>query len=167
MIHMRDYNERETKNIKFLVDCEIDHRTMQITATGLKKSILDATAPVRNYFKENGIHDYDQQQQGIENKILVETYILTEDKCYKTQTSLYRPETKSGDPRMWINKIRGFEFFNADDIFALIAKDRKLFVINLTQVDIRNACSFFADSPLVSFINIITSHFTPNRYLKQ
>lgn len=51
MIHMRPYNSFETKNVKFLVDKQIEFATIQITETGLKKSILDATAPVRAYLR--------------------------------------------------------------------------------------------------------------------
>ena len=51
---MRPYNSFETKNVKFLVDQQIEFATIQITETGLKKSILDATAPVRAYFEEFG-----------------------------------------------------------------------------------------------------------------
>ena len=43
---MRPYNAFETENVKFLVDKQIEFATIQITETGLKKSILDATAPV-------------------------------------------------------------------------------------------------------------------------
>lgn len=94
MIHMRPYNAFETKNVKFLVDKQIEFATIQITETGLKKSILDATAPVRAYFKEKGVHDYDLQQQGPEHKRIIDTYILTEASHHLTKTSLYRPITK-------------------------------------------------------------------------
>ena len=46
MIHMREFNDFETKNIRFLVNKQVEYATIQITETGLKKSILDATAPV-------------------------------------------------------------------------------------------------------------------------
>lgn len=154
MIHMREYNEQETKNVKFLVDNQIEHTTIQITETGLKKSILDATAPVRAYLKSQKIHDYEKQEQGPEAKVLVETYILTEENCFKTQTSLYRPETKQGDPRMWVNKVKGFDYFlKADDIFAIIAKEYKLYLINLTQVNIPSAYHFIKGTPLTNLID--------------
>lgn len=91
---MRPYNAFETKNIKFLVDKQVEFTTIQITETGLKKSILDATAPVRAYFKEKNVHDYETQIQGPEHKHIIDTYILTEDAQYLTKTSLYRPVTK-------------------------------------------------------------------------
>ncbi len=59
MIHMRPYNTFETKNVKFLVDKQVEFATIQITETGLKKGILDATAPVRAFLKEKGLHDYE------------------------------------------------------------------------------------------------------------
>lgn len=94
MIHMREYNPFEKRNVQFLVNKRIDYTTIQITQTGINKSTLDATAPVRSFFKEYGIHDYEHQLQGPDNKIFKETYILTETDFFKTQTALYRPVTK-------------------------------------------------------------------------
>lgn len=152
MIHMRPYNAFETKNIKFLVDKQVEFTTIQITETGLKKSILDATAPVRAYFKEKNVHDYETQIQGPEHKHIIDTYILTEDAQYLTKTSLYRPVTKKGDPRLWINKVKGVEFLKANDIFTIIAHRGILFAVNLNAVNIENVCSSPIDTPLKDLI---------------
>lgn len=152
MIHMRPYNAFETKNVKFLVDKQVEFATIQITETGLKKSILDATAPVRAYFKEKNIHDYETQLQGPEHKRVVDTYILTEEKQHHAKTSLYRPVTKKGDPRLWVNKVRDVEFLRANDIFAFIAHRGVLFTINLTTVNIEKVCMSPIDTPLKDLI---------------
>lgn len=152
MIHMRPYNAFETKNVKFLVDKQIEFATIQITETGLKKSILDATAPVRAYFKEKNIHDYDLQLQGPEHKRVIDTYIMTETAQFLTKTSLYRPVTKKGDPRLWVNKVRDVEFLRANDIFALIAHKNLLFAVNLSSVDISRVCLSPIDTPLKDLI---------------
>ncbi len=142
MIHLRQYNERERMNARFLVDNRVEFAVLQVTETGLRKSILDATAPVREYLRESGVHDYAAQGQGTMHKRLVDTFILTESSCHKTKTSLYRPITKKGDPRLWVGKTAGVEFLHAGDIFALIAHKRRLYVINMTTVDMREAyCS--------------------------
>ncbi|MBD5190916.1 MAG: MvaI/BcnI restriction endonuclease family protein [Bacteroidales bacterium] len=152
MIHMRPYNAFEAKNVKFLVDKQIEFATIQITETGLKKSILDATAPVRTYFKEKNVHDYDLQLQGPEHKRVIDTYIMTETARFLTKTSLYRPVTKKGDPRLWVNKVRDVEFLRANDIFSLIAYENTLFVINLSTVDISKVCLSYIDTPLKDLI---------------
>lgn len=152
MIHMRPYNAFEIKNVKFLVEKQVEFTTIQITETGLKKSILDATAPVRAYFKEKNIHDYETQLQGPEHKHIVDTYILTEGKQYRTKTSLYRPVTKKGDPRLWVNKVRDTEFLRANDIFVLIAHKGILFAVNLTTVNIEKVCMSPIDTPLKDLI---------------
>lgn len=157
MIHMRPYNDFETRNVKFLVDNQVQFASIQITETGLKKSILDATAPVRAYFKENGIHDYELQPQGELGKRLIDTYILTETNKYLTKTSLYRPLTKKGDPRLWVNKVRGVEFLRADDIFAVIAYKGFLYTINLTTTDIPSICKSPVATPLQDLIRQIAS----------
>ena len=149
---MRPYNAFETKNVKFLVDKQIEFATIQITETGLKKSILDATAPVRAYLKEKNVHDYDMQLQGPEHKRIIDTYIMTETARYLTKTSLYRPVTKKGDPRLWVNKIRDVEFLRANDIFAIIAHKNIFFTVNLSTVDISTVCLSPVDTPLKDLI---------------
>lgn len=149
---MRPYNTFEIKNVKFLVDNQVQFTTIQITETGLKKSILDATAPVRAYFKENGIHDYELQQQGELGKRQIDTYILTETSQHLTKTSLYRPITKKGDPRLWVNKVRGVEFLRANDIFAIIAYKGILYTINITTTDIPSVCKSCILTPLQDLV---------------
>lgn len=156
MIHMRTYSSFEENNVKFLVDKQIEFATIQITETGLKKSILDATAPVRAYLKENKIHDFECQLQGPEHKRLVSTYILTDTERYFTSTSLYRPVTKKGDPRLWVNKVKGVEFLSADDIFALIAYKERLYAINLSTTNISKVCASPITTPLKDLINELT-----------
>lgn len=135
-----------------MVDKQVEFTTIQITETGLKKSILDATAPVRAYFKEKNVHDYETQLQGPEHKHIIDTYILTEEKQYRTKTSLYRPVTKKGDPRLWVKKVRDVEFLRANDIFALIAHRSILFAINLTTVNIEKVCMLPIDTPLKDLV---------------
>lgn len=155
---MRPYNAFETRNVKFLVDKQVEFATIQITATGLKKSILDATAPVRAYFKEKGVHDYDLQAQGPQHKRTVDTYILTDSSCHLTKTSLYRPVTKKGDPRLWVNKVHNVEFLHADDIFAFIAHNGLLYTLNLSTVDIPNVFRSPIDTPLKDLIVEISNN---------
>lgn len=58
MIRMRSFNKFEENNLKFLTQKNIEYTLVQITETGYKKSILDATDPMRQYFKTVGMHDY-------------------------------------------------------------------------------------------------------------
>ena len=148
MINMRPYNDFETMNVKFMVEKQIEFTTMQITTTGLKKSIMDATAPVRAYFKEKKIHDYDQQAQGPDHKRLITTIIMSESDYHVTKTSLYRPITKNGDPRLWVNKVPGIDFLHPDDIFALIAHENILYAVNLSTTDIIRVYNSPIDTPL-------------------
>jgi len=139
--------------MEYLVNKNVKFTQVQITATGLKKSILDATTPMRTYFKENNVHDYALQNKGQDNKVIIKTYILTEYKEIETQTSLYRPETKDGDPRLWIYRLK--ETTEADDIHAIIAPTpTSLFVINLTKVDIVKCCESSLVSPIQDLISV-------------
>ena len=151
MIHMRPFNSFEKQNIEYLVNHNIPFTQVQITATGLKKSILDATAPMRTYFKENNVHDYAAQSKGQENKVSKPTFIHTGSKVIETVTSLYRPETKDGDPRLWIYGLKTTT--EADDIHAIIASSpNELHVVNLSKVDLRCFCETDIVNPLRDLI---------------
>ncbi len=147
MIHIRAFTPFEKRNMEYLVNHNIKFTQVQITATGLKKSIMDATTPMRAYFKENKVHDYELQRKGQDFKVIIPTHILTGFKDITTQTSLYRPETKDGDPRLWVYKLK--EATEADDIHAIIALNpNELYVINLTQVDIVKYCETSIENPI-------------------
>lgn len=147
---MREFNAFEAKNVKFLVNKQIEYATIQITQTGYKKGILDTTVPVRAYFLEKGVHDFEKQPKGQENKKIVNSYILTDTAIKETQTSLYRPETKDGDPRMWVYKLK--DYVNPNDIFAIIVYMDSLYVINLTQIDIEKAYNSALVNPIKDLI---------------
>lgn len=146
MTHMREFTPLELSNQQYLVNLGLSFTQVQITETGLKKSILDATAPMRTYFKENAIHDYELQLQGPENKFLVPTHILSLQSVLDTQTSLYRPVTKKGDPRLWIYKLQAFT--QPDDIHILIAHAGELYVINSTRENIKQAVESALVNPI-------------------
>lgn len=148
---MRAFTDRERKNQEFLVSKGIEFSVFQITETGLRKSILDATAPMRTYLVEQGIHDYSTQGKGPINKKKISSIILTEYLSVETETSLYRPETKDGDPRFWVYELKNFT--DPDDIHAIIAKEGVLYIINLTRIDLSQVCSALqTTSPIFEFV---------------
>ena len=110
------------------------------TPTGFGKSIKDATAPIRELLRNSCVHDYDQQSQGQNNKEIVDTYIVRPDSLIQTDTSLYRPETKKGDPRIWIYNLK--PYCQPCNLLALIVIERKIYVFNLS--DRRIADSLFS-----------------------
>jgi hypothetical protein len=109
------------------------------TPTAMDKSIIDATKGVRTFLKDSGLHDYGSQLQGPANKIYIETTILSNGKLESTKSSLYKPETKYGDPRIWIYGLK--EVADATDLLALIAVDKKLIVINCSKSDLEHVIS--------------------------
>ena len=102
------------------------------TETGMRKSIMDATAPVRDFLKRAGIHDFESQQQGQDHKKRVRSQIVTCTGILETETSLYRPATKLGDPRIWVNGLKGYA--DAGNVLALVATgDGGLLIINASN----------------------------------
>ncbi|PHY60396.1 MvaI/BcnI family restriction endonuclease [Shewanella xiamenensis] len=118
------------RNKKTLVGLGIEFSLFEPTLTGLKKSILDATQPVRTHFELVAFHDYSSQQQGPKNKVMKAAYLLSIDGFVKSKVSLYRPVTKSGDPRMWFSNLA--KIAKAGDQVAIIICNDSAYLVNMS-----------------------------------
>lgn len=121
-------------NQKVLISYGVEFSIFTPTNNGLKKSILDATGPVRTHFELEKFHFYYQQNQGVENKVTKKAYLLTDSSVIESNMSLYRPTTKKGDPRMWFKYLK--RVANPNDYIAIIIKDNSAYLINLSQVNL-------------------------------
>lgn len=101
------------------------------TETGLKKNIMDATAMVRFFLKFSGLHDYNDQEQGPDNKVVIKSFLVHLDRLEETTTSLYRPQTKNGDPRIWISKLP--KYSTPKDLILLFAYSKNIYAVNLSN----------------------------------
>lgn len=107
------------------------------TPTGYIKSIMDAIGDVRLFLLEAGIHNYETQKQGPENKVKITSYFVYEDHLEETCASLYRPVTKKGDPRIWFYNLKSY--CQPCNLLALISFDKKIYVLNLSKTEISNS----------------------------
>jgi hypothetical protein len=110
---------------------ELDVGLLVPTETGMKKSIMDATASVRDFFKDTGIHDYGAQPQGPENKVTKRAFLVHPDRLVETKASLYRPNTKNGDPRVWFYGLG--EYADPFNLLALLARDDAIYIVNCSK----------------------------------
>lgn len=122
------------------------------TETGYKKSIMDATAPVRDLLEEADVHVYEDQLQGPDNKKIVTSYFVYPDHVEKTIASLYRPVTKKGDPRIWFHELK--KYCEPYNLLALVVVDREIYVVNLSNPDI--AQSFMSESYVYELLTLGT-----------
>ena len=152
---MRKLTNEEQNKIKLLTKNQVSLTLIEPTETGLKKSIMDATGSVRNFLKSENIHDYDLQNQGPDNKILIPTIIHTGFKTIKSQASLYRPLTKNGDPRIWFYSLT--KIADPNDIVAITYFDDAFHVFNLTKLDIEGLINSSIHNPLQELINEINT----------
>ena len=66
---MRQLTNEEISKVKELSNHSVPFTLIEPTKTALEKSIIDATATVRLFLQEQGIHDYNLQEQCPENKV--------------------------------------------------------------------------------------------------
>lgn len=147
---MRELSSSEQSKLKLLTKNQVSLTLIEPTETGLKKSIMDATGSIRSYLKENNIHDYELQKQGPEYKVMIPTTIHTGYKTIDKQASLYRPKTKTGDPRIWFYSLTNFA--DANDIIAITFFDERFHIFNLTKLDVESLMNSLIQNPFQELI---------------
>lgn len=155
---MRKLSAIEEKRLSILTAKSIEITFIEPTETGLKKSILDAIEPVRRYLREHRVHDYEHQKQGKEHKVMVSAYLVEKNFLTPSQASLYRPNTKKGDPRIWFQGLP--KFSKPNDILAIIAHEKELYVINLTKLPLEEILQKRTSGPLWNLVNKINLEAT-------
>ena len=95
----------------------------------MQRPRLGTTSPRR------GLHDYTTQLQGAsEHGVRIPATLLGARHAIDSRASLYRPQTKNGDPRIWFRGLP--RYARPDDVLALFGYGNALAVINLTRVDV-------------------------------
>jgi hypothetical protein len=150
---MRQLTEIEINRIKLLTENSVELTLIEPTETGLIKSIMDATGSVRSYLKSKNIHDFESQKQGQESKVLVNSILIKNDEFISSIASLYRPNTKKGDPRIWFKGLGSYS--KANDILGIIEFEKSLYVLNVTQLDLENLLMVEVTNPLKELISQI------------
>jgi hypothetical protein len=150
---MRQLTTLEINRIKLLTEKSVELCLIEPTGTGLEKSIMDATGSVRTYLKANNIHDFELQKQGQESKIQITSYLISSDSLVNSVASLYRPNIKKGDPRIWFKGLGSYS--KSNDILGIIAFEGNLYVLNITQLDLHELIESKISNPLQDLVNEI------------
>ena len=140
--------------IRFLAARGLEAGYLVPTETGLAKSIMDAHGQLVGYFRQSGLHDYASQQKGSKAKVHAKTWIVEQGGLVETTTSLYRPETKAGDPRLWIHGLGIYA--EPGNLLALLAHDGELYVVNTSVVGMLESADEPA-SPLSRVFDLLAS----------
>jgi hypothetical protein len=154
-MNTRPLNEQESKNLAALNRAGFNSVLLFLTATGLRKNILDATEPMRAMFRDASIHDYDLQSLGQENKVMKSALVLTDSSFEKISVSLYRPTTKKGDPRLWFYEFNAFA--SPEEVCAVFIHNKTIHALNLTRSNIAELLANGIENPVTSFLQKISS----------
>jgi hypothetical protein len=150
---MRILTPDEINKIKLLTEKSVELTLIEPTRTGLEKSIMDATGPIRSYLLEKKIHDYTLQQQGPEHKIQISSFLIKSHISVASLASLYRPITKKGDPRIWFKGLG--QFAKPHDILAIIEFEKTIYVLNISELDVAELLVSTKANPLKDLVDAI------------
>ena len=132
---MRLLTKEELARATVFLSLDLPTAYLELTQTGLDKSIMDATESVRRFLADAALHDYRAQLQGTDAKVTLEArFIRSSGEIVSAQVSLYRPVTKNGDPRIWIYGLKAQA--SAGDVIILTVIAGELWVSNLTKTAI-------------------------------
>lgn len=119
-------------------ELNLDMAFLYITKTGYEKGIIDATLPVRSFLNRNKLHNYETQGQGqAENGVTLPSKMILHDKTINLISSLYRPKTKKGDPRIWFRGIK--KYCDANSFIGLVTDKKQIYIFNLTDTAIKTS----------------------------
>jgi len=108
------------------------------TPTGLSKSIMDAHEYVRSFLKSKGLHDFESQGQGQDNKRKIPIKLISSKSIVELELSLYRPNSKNGDPRIWISDLK--RYVDPYNLIALFSGSKgDLYAINCSSSEVWNS----------------------------
>lgn len=147
---MRELSELEKQNEEFLVNKRISFTTVMMTHNILSHSIFDANKQIVKYLKEQGLHDYDLQKNGKDERMMIKTHILTFTEDVLSKSSLYKAGTR-GDKRMWFGAAV-LPYTDDNDIFAIIAHEGELYIINESKFDFDLCYMTNVDNPIKVFL---------------
>jgi hypothetical protein len=103
---LREFTELEQANLESLKWGGHDFAVLELTETGARKSILDATRELRAFLIRQSIHDYSAQGRGTESKVLFDAQLLLpRGEPVASRASLIRPNSGNGDPRIWFRRL--------------------------------------------------------------
>lgn len=105
------------------------------TSTALAKSIMDATEGVRYMLRATRLHDFDLQHQGPSSKAELAVELHHDGGIATGVATLYRPQTGSGDPRIWISNLG--RYVNAGNLIALLPSGPKLLAIVVSAAEVK------------------------------
>ncbi|PHQ76435.1 MAG: hypothetical protein COB74_02135 [Shewanella sp.] len=155
-MNTRELTPAESEKAAVLSNSGIAYELFFLTGTGLKKSILDATAPIAQLLKTKHIHDYDSQHQGTEHKIMLPCIILSNGLREETKASLYRANTR-GDTRFWPGRLH--KFASPEQVFALFIENSNIIVLNLSDDQPLDATDGSYFSEILDRINLDSNEF--------
>jgi hypothetical protein len=85
------------------------------------------------------MHDYAAQEKGGDAKVRIPAWYVGSDSLEEAVASLYRPETKNGDPRIWLTGLPRHS--SPGNVLALLAHAGEIYVANVSKPDIWESAS--------------------------
>lgn len=122
--------EAEQEQIAYLLErFRFEFVSVRLTDTMLDKSIIDARGPLQTLLRRTGLVDYASIGQGQDHKLAFRLPAVIRGVLQPRLTTFYRPLSKKGDPRVWVERLAAEADGGSLLLFAF--SDDRVFVVVL------------------------------------
>ena len=131
------------------------------TEASLSKSILDAHHEFKKFLADSNIHDFAAQAKGSANKKIFPINLIDKHSIKRSTISLYRPDTKGGDPRLWVSGLA--KYARPYNLLAFFCVNGELCIANVSNKEIYDS-RLVEGSPFHKFLHESTSKLIDSRF---
>nr|WP_297459441.1 hypothetical protein [uncultured Halomonas sp.] len=107
-----------------------------------------------DYMRRVGLHDYASYAKGAQGVVTVTTWFVHLDGLKQTESVLYRSDTASGDPQIFINALGNYAV--AGNVLAILAHEGQIYLVNASCDELLDS-AHDTSSPLSRLMKMMVS----------
>lgn len=104
---------------------------LALSGTSASAATMDASTNLVDYFRRKELHDYSLQAKGASGVAIFRTWLVEKDDLLETESILYRAETSSGDPKIFVKDLS--KFASPGNLLAFLEHESEIFLINTSR----------------------------------
>jgi hypothetical protein len=136
---MREFSQVEKERIDLLIQNSVEVSLLSPQVSEFEKSQIIVSSALLEYLRKNEIYDFEKEESktnDYDNAAYIKGYSLVNLSWYILSTS-HLPNRYG----IWFKQLQVYA--KPNDILGVIALDRRIYILNITEIDIK---SFVADA---------------------
>ncbi|MFL1455415.1 hypothetical protein ACJO5Y_13330 [Marinobacter sp. GN3S48] len=128
---LNDVKRSEAEVEHFFSVRGLDVVFLVVSGTSIGKSTMDANSNLVDYMRRSELHDYALQAKGSDGIAIFRTWFVEKDDLIETESVLYRSDTASGDPKIFVKNLT--KHASSGNFLALLVRENEIFIVNTSR----------------------------------